>query len=111
MEYSAASAWERAAATVVSREKRIFDIHSRFVRQAETARVQFFSPFTEHGSRHEVRVGVYSINLTNHGNSHDVYNNEASPFFRSFTGFQRSVDGFILSFGNSIYGTQRLEGT
>jgi hypothetical protein len=47
-----------------------------------------------------VRVGVYSINLTNHGNFHDVYNNEASSFFGRFTGFQRRVDGFILSFGN-----------
>src|SRR6266446_112685 len=57
-------------------------------------------PFTEHGSRHKVRVGLYSINLTNHGNFHDVYNNEASPFLGRFTGFQRRVDGFILSFGN-----------
>ncbi len=57
-------------------------------------------PFTEHGSRHKVRVGLYSINLTNHGNFRDVYNNEASPFFGNFTGFQRRVDGFILSFGN-----------
>ncbi len=56
-------------------------------------------PFTEHGSRHKVRVGLYSINLTNHGNFHDVYNNEASSFFGRFTGFQRRVDGFILSFG------------
>jgi hypothetical protein len=57
-------------------------------------------PFTEHGSRHKVRVGIYSINLTNHGNFHDVYNNDASPFFGKFTGFQRRVDGFILSFGD-----------
>jgi Carboxypeptidase regulatory-like domain/TonB-dependent Receptor Plug Domain len=57
-------------------------------------------PFTEHGSRHKVRVGLYSINLTNHGNFHDVYNNDASPFFSKFTGFQRRVDGFILSFGD-----------
>jgi hypothetical protein len=57
-------------------------------------------PFTERGSRHKVRVGIYSINLTNHGNFHDVYNNEVSPFFGRFTGFQRRVDGFILSFGN-----------
>ncbi len=61
---------------------------------------QLHLPFTEHVSRHKVRVGVYSINLTNHGNFHDVYNNEASPFFGSFTGFQRRLDGFILSFGN-----------
>jgi hypothetical protein len=57
-------------------------------------------PFTERGRRHKVRVGVYSINLTNHGNFHDVYNNETSSFFGRFTGFQRRVDGFILSFGN-----------
>jgi hypothetical protein len=57
-------------------------------------------PFTERGSRHKVRVGLYSINLTNHRNFHDVYNNEASPFFGRFTGFQRRLDGFILSFGN-----------
>src|SRR6266403_573942 len=57
-------------------------------------------PFMEHGTRHKVRVGLYSINLTNHGNFHDVYSNEASPFFGRFTGFQRRVDGFILSFGN-----------
>src|SRR5712671_6525631 len=57
-------------------------------------------PLTKHESRHKVRVGLYSINLTNHGNFHDVYNNEASPFFGKFTGFQRRVDGFILSFGN-----------
>jgi hypothetical protein len=57
-------------------------------------------PFTEHGSRHTVKVGIYSINLTNHGNFHDVYNNEASSFFGKFTGFQRRVDGFILSFGD-----------
>src|SRR5713226_609452 len=56
-------------------------------------------PFMERGSRHKVRVGLYSINLTNHGNFHDVYNNEASPLFGRFAGFQRRVDGFILSFG------------
>ena len=57
-------------------------------------------PFTEHGSRRKVRVGLYSINLTNHGNFHDVYNNVTSPFFGKFNGFQRRVDGFLLSFGN-----------
>jgi len=57
-------------------------------------------PFTEHGSRRKVRLGLYSINLTNHGNFHDVYNNESSPFFGKFNGFQRRVDGFLLSFGN-----------
>lgn len=57
-------------------------------------------PLTEHGSRHKVRVGLYSINLTNHGNFREVYSNVTSPFFGRFTGFQRRVDGFILSFAD-----------
>jgi hypothetical protein len=57
-------------------------------------------PFLRRGSRHKVRVGLYSINLTNHGNFHDVYNNVSSPLFGEFTGFQRRVNGFILSFAD-----------
>lgn len=57
-------------------------------------------PFLGRESRHKVRVGLYSINLTNHGNFHDVYNNVTSPFFGEFTGFQRRVNGFILSFAD-----------
>ena len=57
-------------------------------------------PFLERGSRHRVRVGLYSINLTNHGNYREVYSNVTSPFFGRFTGFQRRVDGFILSFAD-----------
>jgi Carboxypeptidase regulatory-like domain len=60
---------------------------------------QLHMPFTERGKRHKVRVGLYSINLTNHGNFREVYNNVTSPFFGRFTGFQRRVDGFLLSFG------------
>jgi hypothetical protein len=56
--------------------------------------------FLERGSGHKVRVGLFSINLTNHGNFHDVYNNVTSPLFGEFTGFQRRVDGFILSFAD-----------
>ncbi len=57
-------------------------------------------PFMERGSRHKVRVGLYSINLTNHGNFREVYSNVTSPFFGQFTGFQRRVNGFILSFAD-----------
>ena len=57
-------------------------------------------PLLERGSKHKVRVGLYSINLTNHGNFHDVYNNVSSAFFGQFTGIQRRVDGFILSFAD-----------
>jgi hypothetical protein len=45
-----------------------------------------------------IRLGAYSVNLTNHGNFHDVYANVTSPFFGQFTSFQRRVDGFLLSF-------------
>jgi Carboxypeptidase regulatory-like domain len=57
-------------------------------------------PLVERGGRHKVRVGLYSINLTNHGNYREVYSNVTSPFFGRFTGFQRRVDGFILSFAD-----------
>jgi hypothetical protein len=57
-------------------------------------------PLIGREGRHKVRVGVYSINLTGHGNFHDVYNNVTSPLFGQFTGFQRRVDGFILSFAD-----------
>ena len=57
-------------------------------------------PFLGHESRHKVRFGLYSINLTNHGNFREVYSNVTSPFFGGFTGFQRRVDGFILSFAD-----------
>jgi hypothetical protein len=56
--------------------------------------------FLERGSGHKVRLGVYWINLTGHGNFHDVYNNVTSPLFGGFTGFQRRVSGFILSFAD-----------
>ena len=58
----------------------------------------FRLPFSHNGSSHKLRLGAYSINLTNHHNFNDVYNNITSPFFGQFTGFQRRTDGFILSF-------------
>jgi hypothetical protein len=55
-------------------------------------------PFVGHKSKHKLRLGVYSINLTNHGNFNDVYNIVTSPLFGQFTGFQRRTDGLIISF-------------
>jgi hypothetical protein len=55
-------------------------------------------PFIGHRSKHKLRLGAYSINLTNYHNFNDVYNNVASPLFGQFTGFQRRTDGFIISF-------------
>jgi hypothetical protein len=55
-------------------------------------------PFVGNRSRHKIRLGAYSINLTNHGNFNDVYNNVASSLFGRFVGFQRRTDGLITSF-------------
>ena len=55
-------------------------------------------PFVGNRSRHKIRLGAYSINLTNHGNFNDVYNNITSSVFGQFVGFQRRTDGLIISF-------------
>jgi hypothetical protein len=62
---------------------------------------QFRVPFlgTEHGKKqHHIRLGFYSLNLTNHGNFHDVYNNVTSPLFGRFVGFQDRRDGAVIDF-------------
>ena len=45
---------------------------------------------------HRIRFGVYSLNLTNHGNYLDVYNNVASPYFGHFAGLEHRVDGLVI---------------
>jgi hypothetical protein len=57
----------------------------------------FRVPFGGNKSRHKLRLGAYTINMTNHENFNDVYNTLTSPLFGRFTGFQRRTDGFILS--------------
>jgi hypothetical protein len=51
------------------------------------------------GSR-KIRLGFYVINLTNHGNFNQVYNNVASPNFGRFTEFERRQTAFLLSVVN-----------
>jgi len=43
-----------------------------------------------------LRLGVYSLNLTNHSNPHDVFNNIANPEFGHFAGFQHRVNGLLI---------------
>ena len=43
-----------------------------------------------------VRLGVYSLNLTNHQNNVDVYSNVASPLFGNFSGNQRRFTGMVI---------------
>ncbi len=54
-------------------------------------------PFVRLKTAHKLRLGVYSINLTNYHNFNDVYNVTTSPLFGEFTGFQRRTDGLIIS--------------
>lgn len=48
----------------------------------------------------KLRVGLYSLNLTNHSNALDVYNNATSPYFGHFVGFQHRVNGFVVDVVN-----------
>jgi Carboxypeptidase regulatory-like domain len=60
----------------------------------------FHLPFRESkGKGRKFRFGVYSLDLTNRHNPHDVYNNVASPLFRQFAGFQRRFSGLVIGFG------------
>jgi hypothetical protein len=43
--------------------------------------------------RHPIRLGFYSLNLTNHRNFNAVYNNIASPAFGQFAGFLDRREG------------------
>lgn len=56
----------------------------------------FHLPHTEAAKGHKVRLGVYSTDITNRKNPHDVYNNITSPIFGEFAGFQRRYTGLVL---------------
>ena len=63
---------------------------------------EFRIPFlgSEHGKgkAHHVRLGVYSLNITNHGNFNAVYNNVTAPNFGQFAGFQDRREGAVIDF-------------
>ncbi len=56
-------------------------------------------PWVHLGSR-KIHLGFYVINLTNHGNFNQVYNNVTSPNFGHFTEFERRQTAFLLSVVN-----------
>jgi hypothetical protein len=60
----------------------------------------FHMPFLNHSGSRKARLGLYMINLTNHGNFTQVYNNVTSPQFGQFTGFERQKTAFLLSVVN-----------
>lgn len=57
-------------------------------------------PFLGRSSSRKLRFRLYSLDVTNHQNAHDVYNEVASPFFDRFAGFDRRLDGFVIDFLN-----------
>jgi hypothetical protein len=61
---------------------------------------QFRVPFLGNrgGKVHHVRLGVYTLNVTNHGNFNAVYNNVASPNFGQFVGFLYRHEGMVIDF-------------
>ena len=42
------------------------------------------------------RIGLYSLNATNHSNPHDVYNNVTSPVFGHLVGYYHRTNGFLI---------------
>jgi len=61
-------------------------------------RVPFFGSDHGKGNGHHVRLGFYSLNLTNHGNFNAVYNNVTAPNFGQFVGFLDRREGAVIDF-------------
>jgi len=61
-------------------------------------RVPFFGSEHGKGKGHHVRLGFYSLNLTNHGNFNAVYNNVTAPNFGQFAGFLDRREGAVIDF-------------
>jgi hypothetical protein len=56
-------------------------------------------PFFDSAKGRKIRLGVFSLNATNHQNPHDVFYDHASPLFGQFAGNQRRFTGFTLGLG------------
>ena len=58
-------------------------------------------PFKERptGKVRKIRIGVYSLDVTNRQNPHDVFSNVTSPLFGQFDGFQRRFTGLAIGLG------------
>ena len=65
-------------------------------------------PFGDRSKKRKIRLGVYSLDVTNRQNPHDVFSNSSlplpgsalpGPFFGEFAGFQRRFTGLAISLG------------
>jgi len=61
-------------------------------------RVPFVGKDHGNGKGHHVRLGFYSLNVTNHGNFNAVFNNVTAPNFGQFAGFLDRRDGAVIDF-------------
>ena len=61
----------------------------------------FHIPFKERpkGKGRKIRIGVYSLDVTNRQNPHDVFSNITSPLFGEFAGFERRFTGVAIGLG------------
>ncbi|HWZ96568.1 MAG TPA: TonB-dependent receptor [Candidatus Dormibacteraeota bacterium] len=61
---------------------------------------EFRVPFlgNRSGKSHHIRLGVYSLNITNHHNFNAVFNNVTAPNFGQFEGFLYRHEGAIIDF-------------
>jgi Carboxypeptidase regulatory-like domain/TonB dependent receptor len=57
-------------------------------------------PFIGRSNKKKFRFGVYSLDLTNRLNPHDVFSNVTSPLFGQFAGFHRRIDGLVIEIVN-----------
>ena len=53
-------------------------------------------PFMGKAKDRKLRLGLYTINITNHSNALEVYNNVTSPYFGHFVGFQHRAYGIVI---------------
>ncbi len=63
---------------------------------------EFRIPFlgSKSNKARRMRLGVYVLNFTNHGNFIAVFNNVTAPNFGQFAGFNFRTEGAIIDFGD-----------
>ena len=56
-------------------------------------------PFKENAKRRKISIGIFSLDVTNRFNPHDVFNNVTAPppLFGQFDGFQRRLTGLDIN--------------
>jgi hypothetical protein len=69
-----------------------FSLDLKVYREFRISSLPLMSRF---GNR-KLRFGVYSMNLTNHANMLDIYNNVTAPKFGHLVGFEHRVNGFVI---------------